>query len=79
MKPETVGIANRLPVREPGAYPRTRKRRNRTDEWTRRLVAEHRLCADDLIWPVFVREGEGQTHPNLFHARRRPLHHRRAG
>ncbi|HLI11824.1 MAG TPA: porphobilinogen synthase [Alphaproteobacteria bacterium] len=34
-------------------------RRNRIDSWTRRLVAEHRLSADDLIWPVFVREGKG--------------------
>jgi porphobilinogen synthase len=34
-------------------------RRNRRDEFTRRLVAEHRLSTDDLIWPVFVAEGQG--------------------
>jgi porphobilinogen synthase len=32
-------------------------RRNRRDDWSRRLVREHRVTADDLIWPVFVHEG----------------------
>jgi len=32
-------------------------RRNRRNPWTRRLVGEHRLGVDDLIWPVFVQEG----------------------
>jgi porphobilinogen synthase len=35
-------------------------RRNRRDAWNRRLVAENRLSVDDLIWPVFVVEGENQ-------------------
>ncbi len=35
-------------------------RRTRHDGWSRRLVAENRLGADDLIWPVFVIEGEGK-------------------
>ncbi|MBI3444375.1 MAG: porphobilinogen synthase [Magnetospirillum sp.] len=34
-------------------------RRNRRDEWSRRLVSENRLTVDDLIWPVFVVEGSG--------------------
>ena len=38
-------------------YPTTRLRRNRHDGWNRRLVAENRLGPDDLIWPIFVREG----------------------
>ncbi len=42
------------------SYPNTRMRRNRTHDWCRRLVREHQLSADDLIWPVFVREGSGQ-------------------
>ena len=46
-----------------GAYPRTRMRRNRMTEWSRRLVAEHRLSADDLVWPVFVHEGPRQRVP----------------
>jgi porphobilinogen synthase len=39
------------------AYPRLRMRRNRRADWVRRLVAETRLAADDLIWPVFVHAG----------------------
>ncbi len=44
-----------------GRYPTTRLRRNRRDAWTRRLVAETRLSVDDLIWPIFLIEGEGRT------------------
>ena len=44
-----------------GRYPATRLRRNRHDAWNRRLVAENRLSVDDLIWPVFVRAGRGET------------------
>ena len=40
-----------------GPFPATRLRCNRSDGWTRRLVAETRLSVDDLIWPVFVRPG----------------------
>ena len=43
-----------------GQYPRVRMRRNRSDDWTRRLVAENRLVIDDLIWPVFVHEADGR-------------------
>ncbi len=42
-----------------GSYPTTRMRRNRHDDWNRRLVAENRLTVDDLIWPVFVHDGGG--------------------
>jgi porphobilinogen synthase len=42
-------------------FPRTRMRRNRQAGWTRRLVAENALSANDLIWPVFVHEGEGKS------------------
>jgi len=41
------------------SFPATRLRRNRFDDATRRLVAEHRLSVDDLIWPIFIREGGG--------------------
>ncbi len=40
-----------------GRYPRTRLRRNRRSEWSRRMVAENRLVVNDLIWPLFVQEG----------------------
>jgi porphobilinogen synthase len=42
-------------------FPQTRLRRNRHDAWTRRLVAENRLSVDDLIWPIFIRAGHGET------------------
>ncbi|GGX47331.1 porphobilinogen synthase [Saccharospirillum salsuginis] len=41
-------------------FPRTRMRRLRAHDFSRRLVREHRLTADDLIYPVFVLEGEQQ-------------------
>lgn len=46
-----------------GKYPRTRLRRNRRDAWSRALVAENRLTAADLIWPVFVQEGAATRTP----------------
>jgi len=44
-------------------FPSTRLRRNRFDDATRRLVAEHKLSVDDLIWPIFIREGDGDPSP----------------
>jgi porphobilinogen synthase len=38
-------------------------RRTRTDEWCRRLVREHQLTIDDLIWPIFVCEGSKTREP----------------
>ena len=40
-----------------------RPRRNRKAEWSRRLVAEHKLTVDDLIWPLFLCEGAGKREP----------------
>jgi porphobilinogen synthase len=42
-------------------YPRTRMRRNRHADWARRLVAENTLSASDLIWPIFIHDGEGKS------------------
>jgi porphobilinogen synthase len=42
----------------PRNYPLTRPRRMRKDDFSRRLMREHTLTCDDLIWPVFVLEGE---------------------
>ncbi len=47
----------------PGKYPTTRPRRNRYDSFTRRLVAENTLTVNDLIWPIFIIEGQGQRVP----------------
>ncbi|MEO0035790.1 MAG: Delta-aminolevulinic acid dehydratase, partial [Pseudomonadota bacterium] len=38
-------------------FPLTRLRRNRRDDWSRRLCSEHKLSVDDLILPMFVVEG----------------------
>jgi porphobilinogen synthase len=40
-----------------------RPRRNRRSEWTRRLVREHMLTTDDLIWPLFLTEGSNRRTP----------------
>ena len=47
----------------PGRFPRTRLRRMRRDDFSRRLMREHRLTVDDLIEPVFVIEGKNHAEP----------------
>jgi porphobilinogen synthase len=47
----------------PGSFPRVRMRRMRRDEFSRRLMRETRLAADDLIYPLFVIEGRGERVP----------------
>ena len=42
------------------SFPTTRLRRNRRDEFSRRLVRETELTVNDLIYPMFVIEGEGR-------------------
>ena len=42
-------------------FPQTRLRRLRQEGWARRLVSENHLSVDDLIWPIFVREGQGEV------------------
>jgi porphobilinogen synthase len=44
-----------------GRFPQRRMRRMRRDEFSRRLMREHRLTADDLIYPLFVMEGKART------------------
>ena len=51
------------PSRARGKFPSTRLRRNRRHEWSRRLVCENRVTTDDLIWPVFVHEGDNRREP----------------
>mgnify|MGYP001182277392 CR=1 FL=1 len=43
------------------SFPRTRMRRMRRDEFSRRLMREHTLAAADLILPVFVLDGESRV------------------
>jgi porphobilinogen synthase len=40
-----------------------RLRRNRRADWSRRLVRENELSVNDLIWPIFVIEGENAREP----------------
>lgn len=44
-----------------GQFPGTRMRRMRHDDFSRRLMCESRLSADDLIYPVFVLDGASRT------------------
>ena len=44
-----------------GQFPSVRMRRMRRDDFSRRLMREHQLSADDLIYPVFVLDGKGHT------------------
>ena len=46
-----------------GSYPNVRLRRNRKAEWSRRLVSENNLSANDLIWPIFIRDGKNIKEP----------------
>lgn len=43
----------------PSDFPTTRLRRNRRNDFSRRLVRENVLTTNDLIYPVFVMEGQG--------------------
>jgi len=47
----------------PPAFPARRLRRLRRTPALRRLVAETRLSVDDLVAPLFIREGIGEPHP----------------
>jgi porphobilinogen synthase len=46
-----------------GQFPATRMRRMRRDDFSRRLMRENRLAADDLIYPVFVLDGTRKREP----------------
>ena len=46
-----------------GEFPRTRLRRMRRDDFSRRLMREHSLSADNLIYPMFVIEGNAKREP----------------
>jgi porphobilinogen synthase len=55
------------PVETPAQAERldltVRMRRNRRADWARRMVREHRLSTDDLIWPLFVMDGDNTRAP----------------
>jgi len=44
-----------------GSFPGSRPRRSRKTAWTRNLVRENNLTVNDLIWPLFIQEGENKA------------------
>jgi porphobilinogen synthase len=40
-----------------------RMRRNRRADWVRRMVREHQVTTDDLIWPLFIMDGDNARAP----------------
>jgi porphobilinogen synthase len=46
-----------------GNFPTVRMRRMRRDDFTRRMMREHVLTTNDLIYPVFVMDGSRKTQP----------------
>ncbi|MCF6304516.1 MAG: porphobilinogen synthase [Rhodobacteraceae bacterium] len=46
-------------------FPLARSRRLRRTDWLRDMVSENALTVDDLIWPIFLREGSGVVEPVL--------------
>ena len=51
-------MRHNFPMTIPTQFPHTRLRRLRRDDFTRRLVRENALSVNDLIYPVFVLDGE---------------------
>src|SRR3546814_13596741 len=60
LRPAEERTSNPAGITAPGQYPTVRMRRNRQDGSVRRLVAENHLGVEDLIWPAFAIEGEGE-------------------
>ncbi len=56
-------MSDSSPFAHLGNYPECQLRRLRRHEWSRRLVAEHALSVNDLIWPLFIQEGTQQATP----------------
>ena len=54
-----MGRAKPCGVMPAASFPALRLRRTRASAWSRALVAETVLTPSDLIWPLFVTEGEG--------------------
>ncbi len=44
-----------------GTYPKTRLRRLRKSKWIRDLVSENTLSVNDLVLPIFIREGKNKV------------------
>src|SRR3569833_617310 len=55
-EPETAAVTRQLDLS-------VRRRRNRRADWTRRMVRENVVTTDDLIWPIFVMDGDSARQP----------------
>ena len=52
-------------------FPSSRLRRSRSNNWIRNLLSENELTINDLIWPVFICEGNNKkdeisSMPNVY-------------
>ncbi len=56
LRPASAGTAHALELA-------VRMRRNRKSEWSRRMVREHLITTDDLIWPLFIADGNNKRVP----------------
>lgn len=62
-----------MPTSFPGHFPATRMRRGRAQDFSRRLARENQLSVDDLIYPMFVTEGEAVDVPSMPGVKRHTL------
>ena len=46
-----------------GSYPKTRLRRLRKSKWMRNLISETSISSNDLVLPIFIREGKNKIEP----------------
>ena len=61
-KPSSCKTTSEMAMPAPG-FPATRLRRPRQADWSRRLVQETALTVNDLIWPIFIIDGENKREP----------------
>src|SRR5438552_14975528 len=62
-KSRLAPVEAEAPARKAPLDLAVRPRRNRKSDWKRRLVREHVLTAEDLIWPLFLVDGSGIRAP----------------
>src|ERR1700733_8075818 len=58
-----LGVTSKMTGSGANSFPRTRMRRMRRDEFSRRLMRETHLSVDSLIYPIFIVEGRGGRQP----------------
>jgi len=58
-----LGVTFKMTGMGGNSFPKTRMRRMRRDEFSRRLMRETHLSVDSLIYPIFVVEGRGERQP----------------